>query len=204
LKEAFLLSEKRLKQKRKQFSRAAKHNPYKTWAILGVSVLLITLLVFKVTSSPETGGSAFAFGEPVAESRSYVGKLISMTEVEPLIEDEMIKIPLEAVDSNNIVSFTVENDQGFAVPMMAYITPSGRLFAGSSMCEPCRGRTFSLAGETLVCDTCRTTYTIEDHQFISGAQACGAYPPVYMDPLVEDGTINIELDKVLSWRIRAL
>ena len=127
-----------------------------------------------------------------------------MTEVEPLIEDDMIKIPLAVVDGNSIVSFTVENDEGFAVPLMAYITPSGRLFAGSSMCEPCRGRTFSLAGETLVCDTCRTTYTIENHQFITGSTACGAYPPVYMEPQVEDGTINIELDKVLSWRIRAL
>ena len=198
------MSDKRLMEKRKQFSRGAKGNPYQKWMILGVAVLLITLFVFKVTSTPEAGASAFAFAEPVAESRSYVGELISMTEVEPLIEDDMIKIPLAVVDGNSIVSFTVENDEGFAVPLMAYITPSGRLFAGSSMCEPCRGRTFSLAGETLVCDTCRTTYTIENHQFITGSTACGAYPPVYMEPQVEDGTINIELDKVLSWRIRAL
>ncbi len=199
------MSDKRLKEKRKQFSRAAKHNPYKNWVILGIGVIVVTtVFIFMATRTPETGASAFAFGEPVAGARSYVGDLISMTEVEPLIEDEMIKIPFEAVDNNSIVNFNVENDEGFLVPLMAYITPSGRLFAGSSMCEPCRGRTFSLAGETLVCDVCRTTYTIEDHQFIAGSQACGSYPPVYMEPLVEDGTINIPLDKVLSWRIRAL
>ncbi|MEW5921355.1 MAG: hypothetical protein AB1796_10520 [Bacillota bacterium] len=135
------MSDKRLTEKRKQFSRAAKHNPYKKWVMLAMAVLAITLFAFKVTRPPETGASAFAFGEPVVEPRSYVGKLISMTEVEPLIENEMIKIPLAAVDGNDIVSFTVENDEGFAVPLMAYITPSGRLFAGSSMCEPCRGRT---------------------------------------------------------------
>ena len=199
-----MLNDRRLIEKRKQFSRAAKHNPYKNWIILGIAVLVVTIIfIFLATRLPETGASAFAFGEPEVESRSYVGKVISMTDVEPLMEDELIKIPLAEVESHGIVSFAVENDEGFAVPLMAYITPSGRVFAGSSMCEPCRGRTFSLAGETLVCDVCRTTYTIEDHQFIAGSQACGAYPPVYMEPLVENGTINIALAKVLNWRIRA-
>lgn len=197
------MSEKRLAEKRKQFSRAAKQRPYTTWAIMAVSVLLITLFIFKLALPPQSGSLAFAFGEPVVEPRSYVGKLVPMTEVEVLIEDAMIKVPLSLLENHSIVSFSVENDQGFAVPLMAYITPSGRIFAGSSMCEPCRGRTFSLAGETLVCDTCRTTYTIEGHEFISGSAACGAYPPIYMQPLLQDGMLNIDLEKVLNWRIRA-
>ena len=87
--------------------------------------------------------------------------------------------------------------------MMAYITPSGRLFVGSSLCEPCRGKTFSLAGETIVCDTCKTTYNIENHEFISGAKICSTYPPVNMKPEIIDGKIVIQKEEVLKWKIRA-
>lgn len=143
-------------------------------------------------------------GEQVLAERSYIGEFISMTTVEATIDGEWLTIPLDVVDQNSIVYFEAENDEGFVVPLMAYVGPSGGIFAGSSMCEPCRGRTFSLAGDTLVCDTCRTTYTLEQHEFISGSPVCGKYPPVSMDPVVEEGLVKIPLVNILSWRIRAL
>lgn len=177
-------------------------------------VLLVVLLVLLLLGAIVAAGVYFArtygseraglIGEPVLAERSYVGKVIPMTQVEATLEGEWLTLPLEAVDQYNIVSFEAENDEGSAVPLMAYVSPSGRIFAGSSMCEPCRGQTFSLAGETLVCDTCRTTYTLEEREFISGSPICGSYPPVSMEPVVEDGLIKLPLDNVLNWRLRAL
>lgn len=146
--------------------------------------------------------AALFFGEPVTESRSYIGRTVSMTHIEPLIEAGRVSIPLELLETHEMVYFEVANNESFSVPLMAYITPSGRIFAGSSMCEPCQGRSFFLAGETLVCETCRTTYTIESHQFLSGSQDCGRYPPVYMEPVVENGTVSINLAVIQQWRIR--
>jgi hypothetical protein len=143
------------------------------------------------------------YGDPVVSERSYIGELIKMTKIEPQDSDESLQIPLNIVDQNNIVYFESENKNKDIVPMMAYITPSGRLFAGSSLCEPCRGTTFSLAGDTIVCDTCKTTYNIETHEFISGAKICGTYPPVNMNPEVIDGQIVISKEEVLKWEIRA-
>lgn len=190
---------KKLQNKKDQFTQPEKSRlPF----IIGVSVALVAIAFIIISNSGEKEEELEYFGDPIASERSYVGEFVSMTTVEPVIQNGKIEISLDEVDRNNIVNFEVENNENELVPLMAYITPTGRLFAGSSLCEPCRGRTFSLAGETLVCDTCRTTYTIEDHQFISGAPACGSYPPVYMNPKVEDGTIVIELDEVLKWRIR--
>ncbi|QNO13439.1 DUF2318 domain-containing protein [Alkalicella caledoniensis] len=171
--------------------------------IASIGVVLIAAIVFVMVTSGGDQETINYFGEPVVESRSYIGEVIAMTVIEPVIEDDKVLIPLQTVNENNIVTFEIANDQGELVPLMAYITPSGRLFVGSSMCEPCRGRTFSLAGDTLLCDTCRTTYTIEDHEFISGAVACGSYPPVNMNPTINQGTIEIDLQEILSWRIRA-
>lgn len=185
--------------KREQFTQPKRSNlPVICGAI---AVLLALGFIFIRFGGTREAGEKY-FGEPVAAPRSYVGRFVSMTKVEPLVENGRISISFTEVDQNNIVYFEVENNQGLPVPLMAYITPTGRLFAGSSMCEPCRGRTFSLAGETMVCDTCRTTYTIESHRFISGAAACGSYPPVNLYPVIENGRIYIEEQLVLNWRPR--
>ncbi len=126
-----------------------------------------------------------------------------MARVDVVVDQEWASIPLDVLEEADIVYFEVENSDGFMVPMMAYITPSGRIFSGSSMCEPCRGRYFFLAGEALVCDNCRTTYTIESHEFISGSTACGSYPPVYMEPVLEDGMVRVSMQDILHWEIRA-
>ncbi|WP_069999989.1 Fe-S-containing protein [Cellulosilyticum sp. I15G10I2] len=191
---------KQILNKKEQFTQPQKSKLPLIMGILGVTLVAVILFFMFGPSKKESNNY---FGDPVAAERSYVGEVIAMTKIEPNIEDGKIKIPLDVVDQNNIVSFEIENNEQILVPLMAYITPTGRLFVGSSMCEPCRGRTFSLGGETLICDTCRTTYTIEDHEFISGAKACGAYPPVNMNPIVENNVISIELDEVLNWRIRS-
>ena len=192
-------------EKRNQFQggSAGKRKRF-LFTVLIVAVAAIAVITSYYLLQGSKNDETVSPESPVLEERSYIGDFVSMTVVEATIEGEWLLIPLAAVDEHGIVYFEAENDEGFQVPLMAYVGPSGRIFAGSSMCEPCRGRTFSLAGETLVCDTCRTTYTIEEHEFISGSPVCGKYPPVSMEPIVEDGLIKIPLENILSWRIRAL
>ena len=189
-----------LLKKRQKFVSSGKSKMLLVAVVITIVIMTSSFFFFKMNSAGEAKGEYF--GEQVAEPRSYLGGLYSMENVEPIIEDGRIKVPFNEVDRNNIVYFEVANNEGLMVPLMAYITPTGHLFAGSSMCEPCGGRRFSLAGETLVCDLCRTTYTIEDHKFISGSSACGSYPPVYMNPVIEEEMVSIDLDEVLNWRIR--
>lgn len=188
--------------KRDQFSKQYRRRMPPAILIPAILIVIVGVAYTLAGRGPGSDEAAY-FGDPVAEPRSYLSQVVPMTAIEPVVEDGWIMIPLELVSQHHIVGFDLENDEGFSVPLMAYITPSGRLFTGSSMCEPCRGRTFSLAGKTLLCDVCRTTYTIESHEFISGSTACGSYPPVYLEPVVENEMIKIPLAEVLEWRSRA-
>jgi len=126
--------------KKEQFTQPSKSKMPLFAAVFGVVlVAIIVFIAFRPNKIEEVG----YFGDVVASPRSYIGEVISMTSVEPVIESNLVKIPLSQVSENNIVSFEIANSEGDLVPLMAYITPTGRLFAGSSMCEPCGGRTFS-------------------------------------------------------------
>lgn len=190
---------KKTVSKREQFTEEKKSRI--PLFALGVGIIVVAAIIFIMSNSRGNEEEVF-FGEAVAEPRSYVGQLVSMTAINPNIDGEYVKLSLEEIDKNNIVYFEVENNEKQMVPLMAYITPSGRLFTGSSLCEPCGGKTFSLAGETIVCDTCRTTYNIENHNFLSGSPVCGEYPPVNMNPEVVDGEVVIKLENILNWRSR--
>ncbi len=195
-KDKFLTS-----SKREQFTGKGKSKLSLFAAVAALLVVaVIALLVFTGSDDNEVADSPF--GEPLANTRSYMGQVVSMTRVEAVVDQEWASIPLDVLEEADIVYFEVENKDGFMVPMMAYITPSGRVFTGSSMCEPCQGRYFSLAGETLVCDNCRTTYTIESHEFLSGSVACGSFPPVYMESVLEDGMVRVSLQDILQWEKR--
>jgi hypothetical protein len=191
---------KKVSKKIKKLKEQKKRDPL-IW-IGGMSlILLLAIFIGVSTISQDKKGKDF-FGSPIASARTYIGEVISAADVEPVIENGQIKIPFEEIDKNNMVHYEIENNEGELVPMMAYITPSGRLFAGSTFCEPCLSRKYDIAGETLVCDVCGTTYDIENHKFIEGSPSCGALPPIYMNPRVEDGMMILEHEKVLNWRRR--
>ncbi|MBW6463211.1 MAG: Fe-S-containing protein [Bacillota bacterium] len=187
--------------KKEQFTKRASNKLPIIMAIVAIAAVMIFGAMLLFNDSNEQA-IVSPFGEPTAKTRSYMGKVVSMTIVEPVISTTLAGIPLEQLEKNDIVYFEVENSDGLMVPLMAYITPTGRIFTGSSMCEPCQGRYFSLAGETLVCDTCRTTYTIESHEFISGSVTCGAYPPVYMEPVIDNKMVSIPLEDIFQWKTR--
>ena len=192
-------SEKTKNKKEEFLKQDKKRLPLILTSSALILISLALIIWFGFNGKTSQGG----FGDPIAPERSYIGKLVSMTDIMPDEEEASITIPLDTVIQNSIVYFELENNENQTVPLMAYITPSGRLFAGSSMCEPCRGRKFSLAGESLVCDTCRTTYDIETHEFLSGSRVCGSFPPVYMNPEVDNGIITIDIEEILNWRIRS-
>lgn len=189
-------------KKKEQFTKSTGSSKPIIIAILMILVIGAVATGF-FYSGTKIDNDVSLSGEPSARTRSYIGRVVPMTTIEPIIEGDWVNISLSLLEEKDIVYFEVENNAGFMVPLMAYITPTGRIFTGSSMCEPCAGRYFSLAGETLVCDTCRTTYTIEGREFISGSQDCGSYPPVAMHSKVENGMVSVALEDILVWRTRA-
>ena len=64
---------------------------------------------------------------------------------------------------------------GKTVPLTAFIQPDGKVMVAVSFCEPCKGSSFHISGNQLICNTCGTTWDLQTLKGISGG--CQTYPP---------------------------
>lgn len=166
--------------------KKSKKNLVIVFLFLAIAAVFLIYLT-SMLNNQEDGQSS----KVVAGTRSYVGKIEKAKAVQPALLDGKAMITLADVDRLNIVDFELSNTNGEQLPLMAYITSSGRLFVGHSVCA-CGSHKFFLAGEVLVCESCRTTFTIEDQKFVSGSVTAGKNPPKRIKSVIENGIIVIE------------
>jgi hypothetical protein len=135
----------------------------------------------------------------VSERASYSEQTIEMAPVEATVENGRISIVLNDVLERKIVRYEYENN-GFKLPLLAYITPSGKAVTAVSMCEPCRSTRFHIRGKSMVCNVCNTEWNLETLQGIKGG--CLTYPPDFIMSTIENGRIWIDEQVVRRWRPR--
>ncbi len=104
------------------------------------------------------------------------------------------------VKNSNLIGFTY-NDGSQTKPLLAYISPQGKLVTAISICEPCKSTRFHIEGDILVCNTCATRWNLNTLAGISGG--CIDYPPDEITNSVEGDNIYIEENLVKDWNPRA-
>ena len=120
---------------------------------------------------------------------------VKATWIEPQVAGDTISIPVSEVNNSKIVHFRIRPialDKEIA--FMAYDL-DGEIYVRANVCPPCRSVGFSLSGDTLVCDTCRTTFEAKTGDGISGA--CVAYPKASVAYEIVDGKIIMSGDDLI-------
>jgi nitrite reductase/ring-hydroxylating ferredoxin subunit len=105
-------------------------------------------------------------------SSDNVSDAIAPTGIDAQVEGDTVSIPLSELGSDRIVHFTVT--AGDARMTFAAYELAGQVYVRAAICPPCRSESFSLKGDTLVCNTCGTQFRASDGQGTSGA--CKGYP----------------------------
>jgi uncharacterized Zn ribbon protein len=135
----------------------------------------------------------------VAGKVEYAGQTIRMTDIPANVERGKISIPLEEVLKNRMVRFEYAAN-GVTVPLLSYVTPTGRVVTAVSMCEPCRSSRFHIQGKKLICNACYTEWTLDTLKGIQGG--CLNYPPEVIQSTIENGRIQIDEEIVARWKPR--
>jgi uncharacterized membrane protein len=109
-----------------------------------------------------------------------------------------VTLPLAEVKEKKLVGFTYNGKQ--QLPLLAYISPSGKVVTAVSLCEPCNSTTFHIEGDQLVCNTCGTRWSLEGLKGISGG--CTLYPPDAFTNSLNGDKVVIPEANVQSWKRR--
>ncbi len=173
-----------------------------SWA--GRAVLVATLLAVAVGVAVylRTVSAKDIAAAPVGPRRSTQNtaqpKVINMTDIQATVENGKITIPMSSVKSDGLVRFVYKGKQD--IPLLAYLTPSGKLVTAVSICEPCQSTKFFIQDNKIVCGTCYSQWDIETLKGITGG--CLEYPPDVVAHSTDGEKITIDESVIARWSPR--
>ncbi|MFC1968786.1 Fe-S-containing protein [Chloroflexota bacterium] len=110
---------------------------------------------------------------------------IKATWIEPQVDGDTVSILLNEIKDNWNIHFKLDTSGGDE-NFMAY-TVEGETYVRANVCPPCRSVGFSLSKDTLICDSCRTTFKAKTGDGISGA--CVSFPKAAVPFEISDGQV---------------
>lgn len=170
---------------------------------MGILIIGIAVIILSTREAIPGFDDKYSIGK----SMDYGDKKIEMVEVGNNIEKGSVTLSLADLKENPIIysmydqNFDIGNGQK-GLPLLAYLTPAGRVTVAVSFCEPCYSRKFHIEGDQLVCDTCFTRWALADLTGLGGG--CTKYPPHDLDYTVDDASGKILIDEanLKNWKPR--
>lgn len=127
-----------------------------------------------------------------------VQEKIPSQRIEAKMEQGFITIPLQKVIDLKLVRF-FDPEEIQLVPMIAYITPEGKLVTAMSKSENCQSEDFFLEGHNIHCASCPSYWNM------SSLEAYACCQRFYPDPIpssIVDNSVRIDPQFVRNWRPR--
>jgi len=129
--------------------------------------------------------AAVLFVLVVLTAAGCASKAVASTQIKASVNGEIVSITNAEVQNATNTRFTVKTSQGDTT-YMAYVLDK-ELYVRASVCPPCRSLSFTLDGNTLVCDRCATVFDAGTGAGIKGA--CVNYPKAQVPYTISDGKI---------------
>jgi len=172
-----------------------------SWIPISLAIVAILLggIGYWIIQGESTANPGISSQPQVSGKVDYAGQKIQMADIQAKVGKGKISIPLSEVIEKRMVRFEYEG-KGIKIPLLSYITQSGKVVTAVSMCEPCRSSRFHIQDKTLVCNACYTMWNLETLKGIKGG--CLNYPPDVIPSTVENGRIKIDEKVVTQWKPR--
>jgi len=195
----FQLSGTSFQDKKEKVLGEKKRKPY--WVPTSLAIVAIILAAvgyWFIEGNTQTNPRVSSQPKVIAKI-DYAGQSIRMTDIQAKVEKGIISIPLDVVKEKKMVRFEYENN-GNKIPLLAYLTQTGRVVTAVSMCEPCRSTRFHINDKKIVCNACGTEWNLETLKGIQGG--CLNYPADIIPSSIEKDRIQIDEKIIAQWKPR--
>ena len=160
------------------------------------AVVFIIALIFYINEQPSKESAIIDDQPIVSGSVVYPDVRVDHAYSLAFAKDGKIIIPLDVVKERKFVKFDYIS-KNTTIPLLAYLTEDGKVVTAISICEPCDSKSFHIKGSDLICNSCGTTWDLNNLDAISGS--CGKYPPDPVPSKVVGNEIQIDEYLVTGW-----
>lgn len=150
--------------------------------LLGVALLSVVGAILTASCGNSSAASAPQSGR------------IRPVSVTAVVQGDTVSVPASTVQRDRNDKFTVKIasiEESFMIYQL-----NGQIYARASVCPPCQSRSFSLVGNTLVCDSCGSVFDATTGKGISGP--CRGYPKASVPYLPSNGNIVMKNADLLA------
>ncbi|MFZ3100680.1 MAG: DUF2318 domain-containing protein [Desulfitobacteriaceae bacterium] len=187
--------------KKLKFTQQKKSNTG-LYSIIGILAVIIIIGSAYFLLGNKNNPSASA---PSAADTGQKVNYSSTDKLEQTVIDSQVKNGKEIVTTLSIVKEkkfirTEYKANGKTVPLTAFIQPDGKVMVAVSFCEPCKGKSFHITGNQIVCNTCGTVWDLQTLKGISGG--CQTYPPQALTYSLNGDNIEVPQSVLDAWAPR--
>ena len=149
-------------------------------------------------------GDAFRSYHPVIASQPEIGSVgvgprVNSSLVSARMEGPFIIVSLNDLRERRIIRF-FDPESIQTVPMLAYLTPAGRVVTAMSLSENCRSRDFYLEGENIHCANCPSYWNASS---LEAYACCQKYYPDPIPSTVLGDEVRIQAVTARQWQTRS-
>jgi uncharacterized membrane protein len=164
-----------------------------------ITLLFFAALIFYVNAKPSKEEAIIEKQPKITGNVTYPIVRLDHSYSIAFAKNGKIILPLDIVKEKKFVKFDYSSSNG-TIPLLAYLTEDGKVVTAISICEPCDSKDFHIQGSNLICNSCGTTWELNNLDALSGS--CGKYPPDPIPSKIVGNEIQIDEYLVTSWTRR--
>ena len=186
--------------KNQKFTQPQKSNTL-LFTIVGILTVVIMIGTYFIVANSNKPSVSVNTAADIGQKMNYSSEIkLEQTKVESKVENgQAIVTTLSAVKENKFI-WTEYKANGKRIPLTAFIQPNGKVMVAVSFCEPCKGETFHIIGNQIVCNVCGTVWDLQTLKGISGG--CQSYPPEALTYSLNGDNLEIPQSILDAWAPR--
>ena len=168
------------------------------YALLVIGLFAIFIILFE-NHLPGKNHPVIASQPEIAMASMYLDQTISPQPIDVSVENGKISFSLPLLLEKKMIEFEYKTPTS-TIPLLAYISPAGKLVTAVRVCEPCNSHTFRIEGTEMACGNCETRWKLDNLEGLQGS--CQKYPPDPIPSRVVGNLVQIDVSVVENWKMR--
>jgi uncharacterized protein len=167
--------------------------------ILGLFVIIVLILIFILVNFLTVEEHGVIAGQAiVGDGIDYTNRTVEMIDISSRVEDGFLIFSLDDVRQHQLVKTEYQGATAI-VPVLAYISPKGRLVTAISLSEPCNATRFTIIDNAIKCNNCPAHWELNT---MNALACCPNNPPDPISSQVVGNEVRIAVSTLENWRRR--